>query len=107
VQFAASEVWIEGRMLRPVVRGRDVQRFGLSAVKVLLWACDRSGLPATQIPELAHVYLAANAAALRARADFNAGPIWTVFRTKAACSEHRVVWPDLARRPRAVYLEAT
>ena len=106
VQFATSEVWTEGSVLRPVVRGRDVRQFGLSTVKVLLWACDGTGVPLEQIPELAHAYIAANASALRARADYNSGPLWTLFRTRSACAAHRVVWPDLARHPRAVYLEA-
>ncbi|MEE8133866.1 MAG: N-6 DNA methylase [Gemmatimonadales bacterium] len=106
VQFATSEVWTEVHVLRPVVRGRDVRPFGLSTVKVILWACDREGVPLEAIPELAHVYIAANASALRARADYNGGPLWAVFRTGSACAAHRVVWPDIARYPRAVYLEA-
>ena len=32
------------------------------------------------------------------RADYVGGPPWTLFRTVAAASRHRLVWPDLARR---------
>jgi hypothetical protein len=106
VQFAHAEAWIEGRVLRRAIRGRDVRAFDFSSSKILIWACDRSGAPTPRIPELAHAYLAAHASVLRARADYREGPLWTVFRTKAACGTHRVVWPDLARTVRAVYLEA-
>ena len=106
VQFASSDLWLEGRMLRPIVRGRDVKPFAIDPKRVTVWTCDGRGAPISKLPELTQAYLATRARTLRARVDYREGPFWKVFRTAAACARHRVVWPDLARRPRAVYLEA-
>ncbi len=106
VSFGSEESWIEGEVIRPAVRGRDVSAFDVRTPKVVIWAGDASGNPKEAMPELALAYIAAHAPVLRARADYRGGPLWSVFRTKVARVTHRVVWPDIAQRPRVVYLEA-
>lgn len=107
VRFADGEVLIEEDVLRPALRGRDVAPFTARPVRVVLWGLDQTGRPLATLPPLARRYVRRHAARLRRRTDFRRGPPWTVFRTRAATTQHRVVWPDLARRPRAVLLEET
>ena len=39
------------------------------------------------------------------RPSRRSGPFWTPFRTGGAAGSHRVVWPDIARGPRALSLD--
>jgi hypothetical protein len=64
----------------------------------LLWTHGPGGTPLPRLPPNAAAHLAPHDAELRARADYAGGPSWTLFRTHAAASVHRVVWSDLARR---------
>lgn len=105
VRFGDGEAWIEREVLRPALRGRDVAAFAARATRVILWGCNRHGGPRIRVPRGAARYLERHAARLAARADFDAGPPWTLFRTRAALGPHGVVWPDLARTPRAAVLE--
>jgi hypothetical protein len=56
------------------------------------------------LPPGARAHLASAEARLRARADYETGPPWTLFRTGPASAAHRVVWADLARRLTALAL---
>jgi hypothetical protein len=56
------------------------------------------------LPSKAQAYVDRHNALLRARQDYQSGPIWTVFRSRPAVSRHRVVWCDLARRLTAAAL---
>jgi hypothetical protein len=89
---------VEPELLRWAVRGRDVRPFGVRPRVRLLWTHTPAGDPLPRLPPLAAARLEPHAAALRARADYTGGPTWTLFRTHAAASAHRVVWSDLARR---------
>lgn len=89
---------VEGAVVRWAVRGRDVRAFEMKPRRRLLWTHDEHGLPLARLPPRARAHVEANAATLRARADFTGGPLWTVFRTRAAVARHRVIWADLARR---------
>jgi hypothetical protein len=73
----------------------------------MLWGHDSAGAPLATLPPLADAYLRAQEARLRARSDYRGGPLWTVFRVRHAVATSRVVWPDIARRPTAVALEAS
>ncbi|MDH3290361.1 MAG: N-6 DNA methylase [Gemmatimonadota bacterium] len=107
VRFGSEEAPIEISVLRPVVRGRDVKPFRTGATRVILWACDHRGRPSTSLPPRAAAYLERHRARLERRSDYRGGPLWTVFRTGSALGAHRIVWPDIARRPCAVMLDAT
>jgi Eco57I restriction-modification methylase len=88
---------LERTLLRWAVRGRDVTAFRCAPVARLLWTHDVRGLPRTQLPPVGAAYLAEHESELRARRDYNSGPVWTVFRARAATGRYRVVWSDLAR----------
>ncbi|MBI4502773.1 MAG: N-6 DNA methylase [Gemmatimonadetes bacterium] len=106
LRLAAQEVSIEWEMLRPAIRGRDVRRFGVRLDKALIWTHDAGGAPLESLPPLAAAYFRSHLPRLQARADYQDGPPWTLFRTPARPSGCRMVWSDIARRPVAALLEA-
>ncbi|HUR94758.1 MAG TPA: hypothetical protein VMY76_09255 [Gemmatimonadales bacterium] len=89
---------VEAELLRWAVRGRDIRAFVPQPRVRLLWTHGPDGHPLPRLPPKARAHFASHAAALRSRADYTGGPPWTVFRTHAAASMHRVVWSDLGRR---------
>jgi len=97
---------LEPEVLRQAVRGRDLKAFHCRSQLTLLWPHDDAGRPLGMLPPRAAAYLAQFEADLQARRDYEAGPIWTLFRTRAATAQHRVVWPDVARQLSAVALTA-
>lgn len=96
--FLDPPAGIEPELLRWAVRGRDLLAFGTRPRVRLLWTHGPDGAPLPRLPPNAAAHLAPHDAVLRARADYAGGPAWTLFRTHAAASAHRVVWSDLARR---------
>ncbi len=91
---------VEQALIRWAVRGRDVEPFRVRASRRLLWPCDRAGRPLDTLPPGARNHLERFSTALRSRSDHHpdAEPIWSLFRTRAACARYRVIWPDLERR---------
>ncbi|UCG86727.1 MAG: N-6 DNA methylase [Gemmatimonadota bacterium] len=107
VRFGAHRAVVERMMLRPALRGRDIRPFSTVRNRVLLWTHDERGRPLRTLPRKAARYLKRHADRLRSRKDYRSGPLWTVFRVGGAVSNHRVVWSDIARCPRAVALDET
>jgi hypothetical protein len=83
---------------RPAIRGRDLRPFISRAGAVLLWPASERGVPWTSVPRAIAEHLEPFAAALARRADQRSGPLWQLFRTRAATAPHRVIWRDLAHR---------
>jgi hypothetical protein len=69
-----------------------------------LFPHDDRGQPFERLPPKAAAYLRQHEALLRARIDYQTGPLWTLFRVGPAVAAHRVVWPDVARRLTALAL---
>jgi len=107
VRFGGVEARLELCVLRAALRGRDVDRFRARIGRVVLWGHDAHGAPLRRLPNRAARYVRDRAEALSRRGDYRGGPLWTVFRTGPAVRGNRVVWPDIARRPRAVALDET
>ena len=107
IRFGNNVVEIETGLLRSVLRGRDIVPFKSRPVRVVLWGYDAEGAPLAALPPKAAAHVAQHRRRLLARADHRNGPPWTLFRLAAASPGHRVIWPDIARRPRAVVLDAT
>lgn len=107
VRFGGTTLTADARQLKPALRGRDVSPFAVRVERVVVWGYDTHDrpLPALDRP-LAH-HLHDHRKALLGRADYTGGPPWSVFRRAAVYARHRVVWPDLVRRPAAAYLGAT
>jgi hypothetical protein len=95
---------VEPELVRAAVRGRDVRPFAPARGPRLLWPCDEAGRPLAELPAGALEHLAPAVGRLRARADYDGGPPWTLFRTGPASAAHRVVWADLSRRLTALAL---
>jgi hypothetical protein len=95
---------LEPEVLRWALRGRDLTMFGCECRVRLLWTHDSTGRARRELPARATAYLGAHEAELRARRDYQGGPIWTLFRARPAVANYRVVWSDLARRLVAVAL---
>lgn len=105
--FLDPDPGIEESLIRWAVRGRNVTAFKVDPRHRLLWTHDSMGQPMPDLPPGAKRWIELHRAALAARKDYDGGPIWTVFRTAAMLSPHRVVWSDLARRLEAAALSGT
>ncbi len=106
VALDGGEVDIEAALLRPALQGRGVGPFRARATRVMVWAY-AGATPLEQLPPAASAYFAARARRLLARTDYRGGPPWSVVRVPAGLAGHRVVWSDIARRPKALVLDAT
>jgi len=107
VEFAAERVLVESSALRPALRGRDIRAFRTEPKLVVVWGYERNGRVRSRLPSRIAAYVERHARELRARSDYDGGPPWTLFRLRAVSAKHRVVWSDIARRPRSVALDAT
>lgn len=107
VAFGTRRVKLETWLLRPALRGRDVHPFQACPARVVLWAHDSDGSPLRRLPPLGARYIGEIASRLRARTDYAGGPLWRLFRTRSAVGPNRVVWADIARRPRALVVDAS
>lgn len=107
VKLDSARVSLEASLLRPALRGRNLRPFEAAATRVLFCPHRPGGDCLTRLPPRAAAYVAARERRFASRADFRSGPVWTLFRVRAALSANRVVWPDIARRPVAVALDET
>jgi hypothetical protein len=96
--FLDPPTGVEPALLRWAVRGRDVRPFRAEPRRRLLWPYRADGTPLPRLPPAAAGHLAGHLTRLRARADYDGGPAWTLYRTTPATAQYRVVWADLARR---------
>ena len=98
---------MESALLRPLIRGEDVTPWHVERTdRRLLWTHDDDGLPLGSLPTGAAAWLTPWRRRLAARADrYAPGRWWSLFRTEAGRHDvYRVVWPDMARAPRATVL---
>jgi hypothetical protein len=102
--FLNPPITIESHLIRHAIRGRDVAPFHAESRVRLLFTHGADGGPLPTLPSAAAAHLAPHLETLRARADFAGGVPWTLFRTRAATSRHRVVWADLSRNLAAAAL---
>ncbi len=102
--FLDPPAGVEPDLIRRAIRGRDIHPFRAIPGVRLLYTHDAGGRPFPTLPRGAAAHLAPHVETLRRRADFVGGPPWTLFRTRAATSSHRVVWADLARELTAAAL---
>lgn len=95
---------IEPALIRPAIRGRDINPFSARTRARLLFAHDSMGVVFPRLPPQALAHIRAHEGVLRVRTDYSAGPLWSLFRVRPALAPHRVVWPDIARRLTATAL---
>lgn len=99
---------VETALLRPLLRGETVTPWRARVDgESLLWPHGPDYAPLDRLPPLVGRWLLDWQRVLRARADARGERWWTLFRTAGAHNETpRVVWADVARRPRAAVLAA-
>ena len=100
---------VEASVLRPALRGDAVRPWQLDGGNEwIIWTHDWTGAPLTRLPARTNAWLRRRYSDLTARTDAaRARRWWSLFRTEAAdCRQHRVVWSDFGRRPRALVLPA-
>ena len=95
---------LEPAVLRSGLRGRDAGPFAARGAVRLFFPHDERGEPFSRLPPHAAAYVRAHESLLRARVDYQGGPVWSLFRVRPAVALHRVVWPDLARQLTALAL---
>jgi hypothetical protein len=105
VRFREREVELERRVLRPVLRGRDIMPFAARTSRVVVWPYAPDGTLCRELPPLTLQYVRGLRARLEARADYRGDCYWTLFRVNPSLGRWRVVWPDIARAPTAVALD--
>jgi hypothetical protein len=98
------EGMVESALLRPLLRGEDLNSAGASLA--IVWTHDRRGFPLSTLPPAAARWLGGFRRALARRTDLRPGMRWwSLFRTAAANSATaRVVWADVGRTLRPLVL---
>ncbi|GAC1514716.1 MAG: hypothetical protein NVS1B4_03040 [Gemmatimonadaceae bacterium] len=108
VRAGGREGLVELAMLRPTLRGEGVRPWERAPSReYIVWTHDARGAVLQRLPSLADRWLSPARQLLEARADARSGSRWwSLFRVEgAALGRWRVVWPDMAREPRALVLE--
>jgi hypothetical protein len=98
---------IERDMLRPLLRGDTLTSWRVPPTSAgIVWTHAPSGAPLPTLPDGAARWLAPWRRQLAARADLRGRRAWwSLFRIEGATSaQHRVVWSDFGRRPRAAVI---
>jgi hypothetical protein len=100
--------FVEHALLRPVLRGEDIERWQVKSLdEHLMWTHNEAGRVLDRLPPHAARWLTPWRRQLAGRADARNGCWWSLFRVEAARSDRpRVVWADLGRSPRATVLYA-
>lgn len=111
VKTGANRVFLdppvsEPSLLRWAIRGRDLAGLTVAPRRRLLWTHGPDGAPLPRLSPRVQAYLEPHRRPLLSRADYDGGPHWTLFRTRAATAPHRAVWADVARRLSAAALTA-
>src|SRR5262249_45078436 len=100
---------IEREHLRPILRGEGFIPWRASARgEAIVWPLDTFGATLSRLPDDLAKWLAPWRRRLAVRSDVRGrARWWSVFRTEGAANDRpRVVWPDVARVPRAAVLDA-
>ncbi len=100
---------IESALLRPLVRGDQMERWRISlGDERIIWTHGSDGNALKVLPPLAKRWLSRWRRDLESRTDARGTATWwTLFRTESAdCSQPRVVWSDIGRFPRAAVIRA-
>jgi len=105
IRLGKQDIELEASVLRPAVRGRDLAPYRATLERVLVWPYTDSGVPWRALPPRAARWIATQRTRLARRADYRDGPLWTLFRVRAAVGPHRVAWADVARTGTAVALD--
>lgn len=103
---SGETVRVEKELIRPLIRGRNVDAWDFDVENHILWTHDDdTGEPLDSLPDRADRYFEQHRSALENRADYNPSePLWTIFRVSRKKLSSKVAWQDIAKTIEAVYL---
>jgi len=103
-----DKVRIEIELLRPQVRGKDIDAWTYKVEDYIIWTHDdETGDVLTNLPPLALRYFENKRDRLQSRDDYKKGqPIWIIFRVSKEKLKEKVAWQELSKTIGAVYLPA-
>ena len=97
---------IEKGLLRPLLRGRDVDAWSYQPSGYIIWTHDdKTGKVKTQLPSNALDYFNRHEGKLKGRTDYKKGPVWTIFRVSREKLKTKVGWPELSRKVETALLQ--
>jgi SAM-dependent methyltransferase len=96
---------IEKGLLRPLIRGENIESWRYKLQDYLLWTHDDdTGKVLSDLPPKAKAYFQ-RFEKLRSRSDYKKNmPIWQIFRVSCEKLGHKISWPELSNKLEAVYL---
>jgi hypothetical protein len=91
---------VEKSLIRPIVRGADVEAWRYRQRDYILWTHDdETGRVLQEIPPKAKSYFQQHIRALQHRDDYRDGmPMWTIFRVSSDKLRSKVVWQELSNK---------
>mgnify|MGYP001626390298 CR=1 FL=1 len=107
VEMESGElVRIERSLLRPLLRGENIQAWRFDVCDWILWTHDdATGEVLKNLPPRAKRYFESHADELRRRSDYRSSqPIWTIFRVSPEKLGDKVAWQRISDRMDAVYV---
>ncbi|MDP2949400.1 MAG: N-6 DNA methylase [Chloroflexota bacterium] len=105
---ASYEARLEKRLLRPLVRGANIQAWSYTVNHRILWTHDdATGKALEDLPPKAKAYFQRHEARLRRRDDYEDDmPAWAIFRVSPDKLGDKVAWQELSDVLGAVYIPA-
>lgn len=97
---------LEKSMLRPLIRGENIESWRYKCQDYLLWTHDdHTGKVLPDLPPKAKAYFERFDSKLRRRSDYKEGmPIWQIFRVSREKLGRNISWPELSNRLEVAYL---
>jgi hypothetical protein len=97
---------LESSLLRPLIRGENVEAWRYRIEDYMLWTHDdTTGRVLSDIPAKAKEYFQRHANALQARSDHRENlPIWQIFRVTPQKLRHKIIWQRISSTLGCVYV---
>jgi len=96
---------VEKSLMRPLIRGSDVEAWRCKPQDYILWTHDgETGKALEQLPPKAKLYFQQHSAALARRDDYRDGmPVWEIFRVSRDKLGDKVTWQRISSSLGSVY----
>jgi len=109
-----DKVKIEKEMLRPLLRGRNVDEWSYNVENYVIWTHDDDGEILEELPAHTADYLEKHKATLVTRKTWQVSgpmkagaPFWIIGNADKAVAKGKVTWQEIAKKVEALYLPTT
>ena len=109
-----EKVKIERGLLRPLVRGRNVDEWRFEVENYIIWTHDDDGVVLKKLPPHATNYFDTNRGTLVARKTWQVSammeegaPFWVIGNADKAVAKGKIAWQEIAKKIEAVSLPST